>query len=55
VRLFQVVGEPIDPRAEGVTSPRDKDGIRHLHDRITARVQSLIDEARERVRKGHLQ
>jgi len=55
VRLFQIVGEPIDPRAEGVTSVRDKDGIRRLHERITARVQSLIDEARDRVRKGQLQ
>jgi 1-acyl-sn-glycerol-3-phosphate acyltransferase len=50
VRFHQIVGEPIDPRAEGVTSPRDRPGLLRVHQRVTAAVQSLIDRARARVR-----
>lgn len=50
-RFFQLVGEPIDPADHGVTSTRDKDGILRVHRMVTARVQALIDDARDRVRK----
>jgi 1-acyl-sn-glycerol-3-phosphate acyltransferase len=50
VRFHQIVGTPIDPRDDGVTSQRDREGLLRVHRRVTASVQTLIDRARERVR-----
>ena len=50
VRLHQMIGAPIHPRDEGVTSPTDRPGLLRIHRRMTAAVQDLIDRARERVR-----
>jgi len=52
VRMLQIVGEPIDPREEGATSSRDTEALLRVHRRVTAAVQDLIDDARERVRRG---
>lgn len=54
VRMYQIVGTPIDPRAEGATSTDDRDALLRVHRRVTASVQELIDEARARVRKGEV-
>jgi len=54
VQLFQIVGEPIDPRAHGVTSVRDREGLTKIHRMVTSKVQELIDTARDRVRKGQV-
>jgi len=50
VRLHQIVGTPIDLRAEGVDSVHDLVGLRRAHHRIMEAVQDLIDRARARVR-----
>ena len=49
-RFHQIVGAPIDPHDDGVTSPGDRDGLLRVHRRVAASVQVLIDRARERVR-----
>lgn len=52
VRMYQLVGDPIDPRDEGATDERDDVALKRVHRRVTAAVQSLIDDARIRVREG---
>ena len=54
VRMFQMVGAPIDPRDDGATSVRDKPALLRVHRRVTASVQALLDEARDRMRKGQI-
>jgi len=48
VHMHQLVGEPIDLRAERDTSPDDRDGLLRLHHRVTAAVQGLLDRAQGR-------
>jgi hypothetical protein len=50
VRLYQLIGPPIDPRDHGATSPADDRALRDVHRRVMGAVQGLIDEARARVR-----
>jgi 1-acyl-sn-glycerol-3-phosphate acyltransferase len=46
VRMRQLIGEPIDPRANGDVSPDDRAGLLRIHRRVTAAVQNLLDRAR---------
>jgi 1-acyl-sn-glycerol-3-phosphate acyltransferase len=52
VRMYQLVGAPIDPRDEGAVSVADREALLRVHQRVTAAVQSLLDRARERLRRG---
>lgn len=46
VRMRQLVGEPIDPRAEGYLRADDRASLLRLHRRVVAAVQALLDRAR---------
>jgi hypothetical protein len=45
VKMTQLIGAPIDPAAEGVVDEHDRDGVAHLHRRVAAAVQDLLDRA----------
>jgi 1-acyl-sn-glycerol-3-phosphate acyltransferase len=45
VRMHQIVGEPIDPLARGAIDPGNHAALRRLHERVTQRVQTLLDQA----------
>lgn len=49
VRMRQLIGEPIDPAADGAVRVEDRDTLLRVHRRVTAAVQRLLDEAR----RGH--
>jgi hypothetical protein len=46
VRMQQLIGEPIDPRA---VRPDDREGLLRVHQRVVAAVQALLDRARGRL------
>jgi 1-acyl-sn-glycerol-3-phosphate acyltransferase len=46
VRMRQLIGEPIHPRAEGLLHAEDREGLLRLHGRVTLAVQALLDRAR---------
>jgi len=46
VRMRQLIGKPIDPRAEGPSRPDDRETLLRLHRRVVAAVQALLDRAR---------
>jgi 1-acyl-sn-glycerol-3-phosphate acyltransferase len=54
VRLRQLVGEPIDPGADGGARLDDRDSLLRLHRRVAGAVQALLDRARHvgRPREG---
>lgn len=45
VKSRQIVGEPIDLLAEGPVNVKDRAALEHLHARVTAAVQALLDQA----------
>jgi Diacylglycerol acyltransferase len=47
VRMRQLIGEPIDPAADGVRAD-DREGLLHVHRRVVTAVQALLDRARGR-------
>lgn len=49
VRIRQLVGQPIDPHAEGRIRSEARADLLPLHRRVTAAVQALLDEARREV------
>jgi hypothetical protein len=46
VRIRQTIGAPILDTADGGLNPKDSDALLALHDRVTARVQDLINQSR---------
>ena len=52
VRMHTVVGEAIDPLADGPVELGDRDRLEALHRVVQGRVQSLMDQARVAVRDG---
>lgn len=47
VRMRQIIGEPIEPWADGEVDPEDREALLRIHRRVTAAVQDLLDRARE--------
>jgi hypothetical protein len=45
VKMTQLIGAPIDPAVDGVVDERDREGVAHLHQRVAAAVQELLDRA----------
>ncbi len=43
VKITQLVGEPIDPLADGPVDPDDRPRVLALHRRVAAAVQALLD------------
>jgi hypothetical protein len=48
VKMTQVIGRAIDPRAEGATDERDRDALVAIHRKVKGAVQSLLDDANGR-------
>jgi 1-acyl-sn-glycerol-3-phosphate acyltransferase len=48
VRMRQLVGEPIDPAADGPIDVGDRAALLRVHGRVTRAVQGLLDQARGR-------
>jgi 1-acyl-sn-glycerol-3-phosphate acyltransferase len=46
VRIRQLIGEPIDPHAEGAVDPDDPEALARLHGRVVKAVQALLDRVR---------
>jgi 1-acyl-sn-glycerol-3-phosphate acyltransferase len=46
VKITQLVGEPIDPHADGPLAEDDREGLLRLHRRVAGAVQALMDEHR---------
>jgi len=49
VRMYQLIGTPIDPRDAGAVSTDDREALLRVHRQVVAAVQSLLDRARERL------
>jgi 1-acyl-sn-glycerol-3-phosphate acyltransferase len=52
VRMRQLIGEPIEPHADGKVGLDDRRAMDHLHRRVTGAVQALLDRARGRASIG---
>lgn len=46
VKITQLVGEPIDPFADGPIAEDDREALLRLHHKVKAAVQTLLDEGR---------
>lgn len=46
VRMRQIIGEPLMETADGRLDPRDDAAVEAVHERVSGRVQALLDEAR---------